>query len=276
MRARWTYGFSAYANLPPEPFVQRCLTLLGNGFGAMEVFAVGDMLEPTAFEQYSRSIAQVCSQIPVSLSVHLPTTDVNVLARNRRVAEASLESQRQAIRWAQSLGARLAVLHLGTAAGVSGSPGAAGPQRFGRFWPQAQAALADLAACAQQSNVLLTIENLIGPAEVAASPDHLLALLESPGCQGVRLTVDLSHALLAGYALTDFLPEVSPSMVHIHANDTDLQGDRHWPLGQGVLPLREAADTLCTLGFSGTFLLEIDGPVDVLQNSRLQVEAAMP
>ncbi len=275
MPAAWTYGFSAYANLPPEAFRRRCLGLLAGGFGALEVFAVGDIIDATTFDLYTEAIGAVVAESGASLSVHLPTTDVNPLARNRRVAQASLESQKAAIAWAGQIGATLAVLHLGSAPGVLGSPQGRGDERFGRFWKLSQTTLADLAACARSHRVHLTIENLIGPREVAASPDLLTELLETPGCEDVGLTVDLSHALLGGYDVAAFVRQVAPRLWHVHANDTDRQGDRHWPLGQGQLPLAQAVDALRAVGFAGTFLLEIDGPAELLQRSRQTVEALL-
>lgn len=270
----WRYGFSAYPNLDRDAFVHRCQSLLASGFSALEAFAVGDVMDPVPFAHYTEAIAQVVRDTGASLSVHLPTTDVNPLSRNRRVRRAAIDSQRAGLRWAAELGASLCVLHLGQAPAVFGDPNAVGAVRFGPFWGLAVEVLAELNGCAHEHGVLLTIENLIAPREVAASADRLLELVDQPGCAGVGITVDLSHALLAGGGVGDFVRAIGTRLAHVHVNDTDGQMDRHWALGTGQLRLPAAVPELGRLGFHGTLVLEIDGPVETLQDSRRQLQRA--
>jgi sugar phosphate isomerase/epimerase len=270
----WRYGFSAYPNLEREAFLRRCQSLFASGFSALEAFAVGDVMAPVPFAQYSEAVSHVVCDTGAMLSVHLPTTDVNPLARNRRVRRASIDSQRAGIRWAGQLGASLCVLHLGQVPAVFGDPQAVGAVRFGEFWGIAAEVLAELQGCAREHGVLLTVENLIGPREVAASADRLLELLAQPGCEGVGITVDLSHALLAGSPVGDFVRAIGTRLCHVHANDTDGQTDRHWALGTGQLRLPSALRELRLLGFAGTLVLEIDGSVETLKDSRRQLQMA--
>lgn len=273
----WRYGFSAYASADSEAFCQKCLTLLGRGFGAMEVFAIGDAVSGEFFSRYTQAIERVRTQSAARLSVHLPTTDCNPLSRNRRVRRGAIDSQRAGLEWAAAIGAELAVLHLGSAPPRPASvAGVGAAQHFGPSWDVAREVLAELAGYAAGLGVALSVENLIGPAEVAADPGHLLELLDGPGMAGVGITVDISHAHLAGWDPAAFLRRTGARVRHIHANDTDGQGDRHWPLGRGVIALRPAVATLQALGFGGTWLFEVDAPVDVLVANRALVEGLVP
>ncbi len=269
----WRYGFSAYG-MPPEHFRTKALDLWNRGFRALEVFAVGDAVTPEVFGRYTEAIGGVRDETGFAISVHLPTTDCNPLARNRRVARGAVDSQRAGLEWAGSLGAKLAVLHLGSATARPAQPaGPSGPEYFGRSWEQARAVLRELAEAADVAGVTLTVENLIGPSELATRPAHMLELLDHPDLEGVGLTVDLSHAQLSGWDPAEFLRIVAPRLRHVHANDTDGQGDRHWPLGRGQLALGPVMAELRRLGFAGTLLLEVDAPPEELDHNRGLCEA---
>ena len=270
----WRYGFSAYASHDSDAFGAKCLRLLADGFEAMEVFAIGDAVPPAFFDAYTEAIARVRAQAPVRLSVHLPTTDCNPLARNRRVRRGAIDSQRAGLEWAARIGAELAVLHLGSAPPRRPSPpGTSAADHYGPAWAVAIEVLGELTAEAARTGIRLTVENLIGPGEVAAHPDYLLDLLAGAEMGAVDVTCDLSHALLAGWDPGDFIRRVGPRLRHIHANDTDGQGDRHWPLGRGVLDLAPAVRAAREAGFAGTWLLEVDAPVEVLLANRAAVAA---
>lgn len=235
----------------------------------MEVFAIGDAVSPARLDAYSRAIRHVREQSGARLSVHLPTTDCNPLARNRRVARAAVDSQRAGLEWAAEIGARTAVLHLGSVSGLQPSPaGTTAQDHFGAAWERARAVLAELAACARSQGITLTVENLIGASEVATLAEHLLALVDGPDLGEVGITVDLSHAVLSGEDPGALIAAVAPRLRHVHANDTDGVADRHWPLGQGVVPLAAAVDALTRADFAGTLVLEIDSPADVLLANR--------
>lgn len=272
--ARWRYGFSAYPHPEAEAFRTKCLTLLRGGFAAMEVFAVGDVVDPEAFARYTEAIRGVVAASRAHLSVHLPTTDCNPLSRNRRVRQGALESQKAGIAWAGALGAELAVLHLGSTAVRTQTPSGPASTYFGGAWDLARSVLRELAHCAEEAGLALTVENLIGAGDVPTHPDHLLDLLDDPGTAGVGVTVDLSHALLAGWEPADYLRRVAPRVRHVHANDTDGQADRHWPLGEGRLAWRQAVAALREIGFPGTLLLEVDAPAEVLGANRAGIAAA--
>ncbi len=266
-RTAWRYGFSAYPNLPPEALRARCLRLLGSGFSSMEAMAAGDLLPEAEFHAYAETLRALAAETGAGLSVHLPTTDVNPLARNRRVRDASVEAQHAGLTWAAEIGATLAVLHPGQAGGASGQAAI----RSGPAWAQACDLLQDLSAHGRRLGVELTVENLIGPREVVSDPDLLLELCEAVGLQA---TVDFSHALLAGGEPADFTRRVGRRLRHVHLNDTDGAADRHWPLGRGVLPVAECAAALTATGFTGTVVLEMDGPAEVVADSRARFEAA--
>jgi sugar phosphate isomerase/epimerase len=257
----WRYGFSVYPNLPPAALRERCLRILDAGFEWMEAMAAGDLLAEADFLAYGETLRAVAAETGAGLSVHLPTTDVNPLARNRRIRQASIEAQRAGLAWAAELGASLAVLHPGQVGGAADQAAI----RSGPAWAQASGLLRELAACGRDLGVELTIENLIGPREVVSDPGLLVELCREVG---LRATIDFSHALLAGHPPDAFTRQLAGLLRHVHLNDTDGASDRHWPLGRGVVPAAACAQALAEIGFDGVVVLEMDGPPEVVADSR--------
>ncbi|MEZ5913819.1 MAG: TIM barrel protein [Paracoccaceae bacterium] len=95
--------------------------------------------------------------------------------------------------------------------------------------------LAPLVRRAEALGVVLVIENCedIDPAERVA----LAASFDSPA---VRVSLDTGHAHYAHGAhrappVDAFVRAAGAALAHVHLQDADGFGDRHWPIGQGSI-----------------------------------------
>jgi sugar phosphate isomerase/epimerase len=73
------------------------------------------------------------------------------------------------------------------------------------------------------------------------------------------VTLDLSHAAVAGIDILDTYATLGDRVVHVHVSNNAGKGrDTHAPLDQGVLPVREFLEELSASRFGGAVSLELD------------------
>lgn len=90
----------------------------------------------------------------------------------------------------------------------------------------------------------LQFHNGIEPAELAQYP---------------YVTLDLSHAAVAGVDILNAWATLGERVVHVHASNNAGRGrDTHAPLDQGILPVREFLEELAASRFGGAVSLELD------------------
>lgn len=100
-----------------------------------------------------------------------------------------------------------------------------------------------------------------------------------------HLTMDTSHAAVAGIDLFDMFDALKDQIVHLHVADNHGKGvDSHAPLGTGVLPLAAFLKHVGDSGWNGTITLELDVRAyldtprslsEFLARQRLKCEAAL-
>ncbi len=165
----------------------------------------------------------------LSLSLHAPTGDVNLISRHpdvRRFAEAELA---RTIALAARLGATHITVHLGYRS--SGIPGEIP-------FDDAKEALLRLRRRAEDAGIKLCLEN------DPKSPflylwdlsewGKWLEELDMPG------TLDLGHTWIShGEKAMELVPGISPRIAVVHASDNHGERDEHLPLGAGDIPVRE-------------------------------------
>ena len=93
-----------------------------------------------------------------------------------------------------------------------------------------------------------------------------------------HVTLDTSHAAVAGTDIRDAAARMGSRLSHVHLSDNAGKGwDSHLPAGHGVLPLAALLDDLRERGFDGAVSLELDlrrwmkdpeGMRDVLNRNR--------
>lgn len=73
------------------------------------------------------------------------------------------------------------------------------------------------------------------------------------------VTLDTSHAAVAGLDLLETLARLRGRLAHVHLSNNAGKGwDSHLPLAEGVLPLERFLGALAGSGFDGTISLELD------------------
>lgn len=174
-------------------------------------------------------------------TVHAPV-DRNLASPEPNERARAFAEALKAIHVAKELGSRVVVVH-----------GGLHPRRSEGL-ALARAQLAGLAEAAKDAAVTLALENAeIGDERLFRYPEAFEKLLDLP----LSFVVDIGHAYTLGLTLADFLPVVTGRLAEVHLHDNDGQGDWHWPLGTGSVPVSETLDLLRTAGFAGVYTIEV-------------------
>jgi sugar phosphate isomerase/epimerase len=125
--------------------------------------------------------------------------------------------------------------------------------------------LQELLPLAQETGQFLAVENLplVGglPRGIIVYPGRCEDLLEiSSLIPGIRVTLDIGHALQNNEAPGKNLPQLLPILSNIHLHDCNSQGQAHQPLGTGVLELNTFLHALMEEGYKHYLTLEVSDP----------------
>ncbi len=170
----------------------------------------------------------------LTLSLHAPTGDVNLLSRNpgaRTFAEGELS---RTLALAARLGARYVTVHLGYRS--TGAPGELPVE-------EAKEALRRLRRRAEDLGIALCLEN--DPKEDFLYLWDLNEYLRWLAELDLRGTLDLGHAWTAhGGETLDHIKKCAPRIAVVHVSDNRGEHDDHLPLGEGVIPVGEVLSLL--------------------------------
>ena len=166
--------------------------------------------------------ARAVAALGVPFSVHGPFIHVDIGSTNEAKRRAGVELHRRHISVAAALGARLYLVH---------------PDRQRKPLPRQPAVIAALRRsftelCSFQDvyHVPIVVENMpyLGRSHFTAPGDLDLC--------GLGLALDVGHAAVSA-TLSSWLEDSSETLrhVHLHDNEGPSHGDRHRPLGTGVV-----------------------------------------
>jgi sugar phosphate isomerase/epimerase len=190
------------------------------------------------------------------LSIHGPFVGMPLLTIDRQVRNVVCERLKQALVFAQELGATQMVLH--------------SPWEFfgGPFMPHAHAKdrelvtllvmdlMTDVLPVAQEANCTLLFEGIQDK-----HPDPLLHLIRAFDSEHVRMSLDVGHAYVVhcdGGPPPDYwVLRASDMLAHVHLQDGDGQVDRHWPPGRGNINWYALFKALQALDEMPRLLLEV-------------------
>lgn len=121
---------------------------------------------------------------------------------------------------------------------------------------QTRANLAPIVEAAAAQRCLLVWENIF---DLRTDPlDTLVAAFGSPW---VRRSLDTGHAHLmtarGGPPVDTWIAAAGPLLAHVHLQDTDLDSDRHWAIGDGGIAWRAVFAALALLADSPRLILEV-------------------
>lgn len=173
------------------------------------------------------------------------------------VAHSDPEQRRQDMRRlldhiaiAGRLGVRCVVIH----AGYRRDPDAAGAKIVHRLNVDAFRRLGDAAA---ERGMCIGVENPLSPQRPA--PACLLEFLQDIGHSGIGITLDTSHAHMAGINVAAAVLEFGPRLVATHISDNHGTKDEHLTPGNGTIDWPAAMQALGAIGYKGLCNLEIPG-----------------
>ena len=189
----------------------------------------------------------------LDLIVHLPHggRDAMIGSTDDRVREKSIQQFAAAIEAAGSIGAGKAVLH----ADSSDELLLAEAGRFDELYT----AVEELAEVANENDVELCVENMLGRKRRRLSPRDVVRVAERTGAS---MTFDTGHARTMGYddeAAASFLREHADVVSHFHLNDTRGPSDEHLPFGAGTIDFETILGSL-PADWEGTLTMEISTP----------------
>lgn len=192
--------------------------------------------------------------------VHGPFSGLVINSHDRRVREVVADRLRQGLEFAGELGATHMVIHSPYL--FLGSP--FGP--VGSGLEHAHATLGPLLPLARDIGCTLVIENCWDK-----HPAPLLALIRSFDSEIVRLSIDTGHAYLnhlGGGPTPDlWAREAGGLLFHLHLQDLDAVGDRHWAPGDGVINWYALFRELAALPHPPRLILEITEHADIARGA---------
>ena len=124
--------------------------------------------------------------------------------------------------------------------------------------------LGDLAG---EHNVRIGIENILQRGA------ELLELLDAIDHPAIGITLDTSHAHVAGLDVAECVRELGPHIIATHISDNDRSGDQHLTPGGGTIDWPTVMAAFRAIRYDGLFALEIPGeshPTPDLQELKLR------
>lgn len=121
-------------------------------------------------------------------------------------------------------------------------------------------AMSAAVARAESQGVTLVLENVED-----LDPQARRTLAESFDSANVQLSVDTGHAHFAHATfeappVTEFIAQAGDRLQHVHLQDGDAMGDRHWPPGAGEIDWRAVFAALRSTGADPHLVLELSDP----------------
>ena len=207
------------------------------------------------WRQVVRQAKDVLDGYQGRLSIHGPFVGMPLLAIDKRIRDVVRDRLRQALEFAQELGATQMVLH--------------SPWEFfgGPFLPHSSTRdrdlviglvvdlLGDVLPVAEQAGCTLVIE---GIHDKNTAP--LLALVRAFESEYVRLSIDTGHAYLThcqgGPPPDQWVRDAGPLLAHLHLQGSDRSLDRHWAPGRGNINWYALFEALQELDHTPRLILE--------------------
>lgn len=113
----------------------------------------------------------------------------------------------------------------------------------------------ELAELSARSGVAVAVENMFPMKRLDLHSAHQIDDLEP----FPAITLDTSHAAVAGIDLAETHRRYRDKLVHIHLSNNGGRGwDSHLPVYEGVLPIPEFLDHLAAEDYRGSISLELD------------------
>lgn len=194
------------------------------------------------------SLKEVAKKHNIEYSVHAPFADINIASPIKPMLNMSLKRLKQSIAHANTLNAKLVVIHPGAHTGISSFyPGA--------DWEQNIESLQEIYAYAEKQGVNIAIENL--PARywfLLSSPQEFSRFYKETGLP-IGIVLDLGHAHLESQ-IEPFFNKMADKIVHVHASNNDGSDDQHNGVEDGDINYDNFAENLKKVGYDKWVMVE--------------------
>jgi sugar phosphate isomerase/epimerase len=229
------------------------------GAGAIELMMDGPQWDE--FETRGRELAALLSEKPVVYSIHTPVWDINLTSENAQARQAALEAYRHSIAFAASIHAAHVVVH----------PGFCYAPVFDKKTARERAARAVGALCRFNSlyGVPLLVENVGSAATCIFTQDEYIAFIGRFGGR-IGSLLDIGHANLCGWNLTDTISRLKPFLYAVHLHDNNGTADSHLPIGSGSIQWGSVFQELLECRPDLRLILEYDigTPLELLRGGK--------
>jgi sugar phosphate isomerase/epimerase len=167
--------------------------------------------------------------------IHGPFIDLTIGASDLKIRNAVIDRLKDGLEFGAEIGATHMVIHsptryLGTNPYEPPRNVLGLTDEYGSVHATVEAILPR----AQELGCTIVIENLYD-----RNPYRLCSMVESFESEFVRLSLDTGHAFisskLGGASPDHWVRLAGPLLAHLHLQDSDGDGDRHWPPGIGLM-----------------------------------------
>lgn len=138
-----------------------------------------------------------------------------------------------------------------------------GPDEYRRRRECLRRSVEQLGAVGERIGVTYAFENLPPGYGVGADPADVANLLDEAAVPNTAMCFDTGHALMTGDPV-GAIEACAGQIAYVHFSDNDGTADQHLMPTRGALDTVAVADALAGAGFSGTLMLEVFRPVEVL------------
>ena len=211
----------------------------------------------------ARQIRNLLGGYTGRMGVHAPYFSVSLAIYDAKVRLPVVERYQQALDFSAAIGARQMVVH--SPLDFLGAP-VFSPRDSQQFRDAYAQTLMPIAQHAAQVGVTLVIENISD-----RDPQLWRRLAAEVNLDCVRLSVDVGHAYLAHVQHRAPTPDQwlhtgGDLLQHVHLQDNDGYGDRHWAMGDGNLNWRSIFNALVDLPSLPQLIIEVNDPDDIARS----------
>jgi len=180
-------------------------------------------------------------------TLHGAFLDVTIHSQDERIRAVSRERVRQSLSIAERLGVKGVILHANLIAGYY-------DESYLEGWLEASVSFYK-EMLTEFPTLEIYVENMF-----EERPDDLKRLAEAMK-EDARfgLCLDYAHATVFGKGARFWVQELAPYIKHMHINDNDLCGDKHWEIGKGQINWTEFAEIIKQNDIDATVLIEVRG-----------------
>ena len=180
-------------------------------------------------------------------TLHGAFLDVTIHSQDAQIREISKARVRQSLEIASRLGVRGVIFHANLIAGYY-------DENYINGWFETSVAFFKEMLIAFPK-LEIYVENMF-----ESRPDELKRLAEAMrGEPRFGLCLDYAHACVFGKEASHWVEELAPYIKHMHVNDNDLAGDKHWTVGEGRIEWAEFSEILRKNTVDATVLAEVRG-----------------